>query len=53
MEYKVGKNNFEFKLFDKTQKSKFSYNGKLNFRPFHSYLLGSTSTIDFSHLFSS
>jgi hypothetical protein len=52
MEYKVGKNNFEFKLFDKTQKSKFSYNGKLNFRPFHSYLLGSTSTIDFSHLFS-
>ena len=52
MEYKVGKNNFEFKLFDKTQKSKFSYNGKLNFRPFHSYLLGSTTTIDFSHLFS-
>ena len=53
IEYKVGKNNFEFKLYDKTQKSKFSYNGKLNFRPFHSYISGSTSTIDFSHLFSS
>ena len=51
-EYKVGKNNFEFKLFDKAQKSKFSYNGKLNFRPFHSYLAGSANTIDFSHLFS-
>ena len=51
-EYKVGKNNFEFKLFDKTQKSKFSYNGKLNFRPFHSYLVGSNTEIDFSHLFS-
>jgi len=52
MEYKVGKNNFEFKLFDKAQKSKFSYNGKLNFRPFHSFLVGSAATIDFSHLFS-
>jgi hypothetical protein len=52
MEYKVSKNNFEFKLFDKTQNSKFSYNGKLNFRPFHSYLMGSATTIDFSHLFS-
>ena len=52
LEYKIGKNNFEFKLFDKAQKSKFSYNGKLNFRPFHSYLMGSATTIDFSHLFS-
>jgi hypothetical protein len=53
IEYKASKNNFEFKLFDKTQKSKFSYNGKLNFRPFHSYLVGSATTIDFTHLFSS
>ena len=52
VEYKTGKNNFEFKLFDKAQKSKFSYNGKLNFRPFHSYLAGSANTINFSHLFS-
>ncbi|MDA9609196.1 AsmA family protein [Candidatus Pelagibacter sp.] len=51
-EYRVSKNNFEFKLFDKAQKSKFSYNGKLNFRPFHSYLMGSATAIDFSHLFS-
>ena len=51
-EYEASKNNFEFKLFDKAQKSKFSYNGKLNFRPFHSYLMGSATAIDFSHLFS-
>jgi hypothetical protein len=51
-EYKAGKNYFEFKLFDKAQKSKFSYNGKLNFRPFHSYLEGSLNSIDFSYLFS-
>jgi hypothetical protein len=51
-EYEASKNYFEFKLFDKAQKSKFSYNGKLNFRPFHSYLMGSATTIDFSHLFS-
>jgi hypothetical protein len=51
-EYKSGKNYFEFKLFDKAQKSKFSYNGKLNFRPFHSYLEGSVNSIDFSYLFS-
>ncbi|MDA7637381.1 AsmA family protein [Candidatus Pelagibacter sp.] len=53
VEYKVGKNNFEFKLFDKSQKSKFSSNGKLNFRPFHSYLEGSAMEINFFHLFSS
>ncbi len=51
-EYKISKNNFEFKLFDKAQKSKFSFDVKLNFRPFHSYLMGSATTIDFSHLFS-
>ena len=52
LEYKADKNNFEFKLFDKSLKSKFSYNGKLDFRPFHSYLFGSTTAIDFSYLFS-
>jgi hypothetical protein len=51
-EYKAGKNYFEFKLFEKAQKSKFSYNGKLNYRPFYSYLEGSINSIDFSHLFS-
>ena len=50
--YKTNKNYFEFKLFDKALKSKFSYNGKLNFRPFHSNLEGSAIEIDFSHLFS-
>ena len=47
-EYKSGKNNFEFKYFDKAQKRKFSYNGELNFRPFHSYLKGTANEIDFS-----
>ncbi|MDC0621923.1 UvrD-helicase domain-containing protein [Candidatus Pelagibacter sp.] len=51
-EYKTNKNYFEFKLFDKAQKSKFSYNGKLNFKPFHSYLEGSTTELNFDHLFS-
>ena len=51
-EYKTNKNYFEFKLIDKAQKPKFSYNGKLNFRPFHSNLEGSAIEIDFSHLFS-
>ena len=50
-EYKTGKNLFEFNLFDQAQKPKFSYNGKFNFKPFHSYLNGSTSEINFSHLF--
>ncbi len=52
-EYKTNKDYFEFKLFDKSQKSKFSFNGKLNFRPFHSYLEGSAIELNFSHLFSS
>ncbi len=52
VEYKLGKDNFEFKLFDKAQKSKFSYKGNLNFRPFHSYLAGSATVIDFYQLFS-
>ncbi|MDA8783287.1 hypothetical protein N9M99_01895 [Candidatus Pelagibacter bacterium] len=51
-EYKTNKNYFEFKLFDKAQKSKFSYNGKLNFKPFYSYLEGSTTELNFDHLFS-
>ena len=51
-EYKTNKNYFEFKLYDKAQKSKFLYNGKLNFKPFHSYLEGSTTELNFDHLFS-
>ncbi len=50
--YKANKNYFEFKLFNKAQKSKFYYNGKLNFRPFHSNLEGSANKINLGHLFS-
>ena len=52
-EYKTDKNLFEFNLFDKAQKQKFSYNGKFNFKPFHSHVTGSSIEINFSHLFSS
>ena len=51
-EYKSNKNYFEFKLFNEAKNSKFSYNGKLNFRPFHSYLNGSANELNFFHLFS-
>jgi hypothetical protein len=51
-EYRVDKDYFEFKLFDKGQKSKFSYDGKLNFRPFYSYFEGSAIELNFIHLFS-
>ena len=53
VEYKTDKNLFEFKLFDNGHKSKFSYNGKFYFKPFHSYVTGSTFEINLSHLFSS
>ncbi len=52
VEYNSDKNLFEFKFFDKAQKSKFSYNGKFNFKPFHSHLTGSTFEINLSHFFS-
>ncbi len=51
-EYKTNKNYFEFKFFDKIQKSKFSYKGKLNFNPFYSTLEGSAIEINLGHLFS-
>ena len=52
IEYKKSKKNFEFRLYDKTQKSKFDYNGELNFNPFYSYFEGSTKEINFFQLFS-
>lgn len=51
-QYKKTKDNFEFELFDEAQNSKFSYNGKLNFRPFYSYLKGYANELDFYPLFS-
>ena len=51
-EYETNKNYFEFKLFDKAQNSKFSYNGNLNFKPFHSNLEGITTEINLDPLFS-
>ena len=52
-EYKTNKAFFEFKLFDKLEDKKFSYNGKLNFKPFYSYFKGSTKELNYSYLFSS
>ena len=53
LNYKVGKNFFEFNYFDKSNNQKFLYNGKLNFRPFHSILDGNSDQINLSHLFDS
>ncbi len=52
-EYKTNKNSFSFKISDKAQVPKFTWDGKLSFKPFHSYLNGYVSELNFSHLFSS
>ena len=52
IKYKTNKNFFEFNYYDETDKQKFSYNGKLNFKPFYSTLEGDTQEINISYLFS-
>ena len=51
VEYKTNNNFFEFNYFDKSDSQKFSYNGKLNFKPFYSILEGFTEEINISNLF--
>ena len=53
IKYKSNSNYFEFNYLDKSDKQKFSYNGKLNFRPFYSTLEGFTEEINISNLFGS
>ena len=49
--YKTNKDFFEFKYFDESDKKKFFYNGKLNFKPFYSNFEGDTEEINISYLF--
>ncbi len=50
--YKTNKNFFEFKILDKLENPKFEYNGLFNFKPFYSYLKGSTKKLNLPYLIS-
>ena len=51
VDYKIGKNFFEFNYYDELEKKNFLYNGKLNFKPFYSSLNGDVEEINISYLF--
>ena len=53
LDYSLNKNFFEFKFFNKLDSPKFTYYGKLNFKPFHSYLKGDTDELNLSHILNS
>ena len=50
VEYKTDNNYFEFNYFNESDKKKFLYNGKLNFKPFYSILEGFTEEINITNL---
>ena len=52
-EYQINENLFEFKFFDKVENPKFFYEGKFNFKPFHSYINGNSNKLNISYLFES
>ena len=49
--YKINKSFFEFNYYDESDKKKFLYNGKFNFKPFYSTLEGDTKELNISYLF--
>ncbi len=49
--YKINKSLFEFNYYDESDKKKFLYNGKFNFKPFYSTLEGDTKELNISYLF--
>ena len=51
LNYKTNKKFFEFNYFNETDKKKFLYNGKINFKPFFSVIEGDTEEINISYLF--
>lgn len=53
MIYQLSKDNLLLNFFEKNNKSNFSYNGTINFRPFYSILKGSTIEIDLFTLLNS
>ena len=48
--YRTDKKSFEFSFFDKIEKPKFTYTGKLNYNPFYSSLDGKTEDLNMFHL---
>ncbi len=52
LEYKINKDFFEFKYFDKLQNPEFSYTGKFNLKPFYSDIEGNSNKLNLSSLFS-
>ena len=53
VDYKIKSNYFEFDYYDSSDKKKFLYNGKLNFKPFYSSVDGSVEEISILRFFSS
>ena len=53
LNYKANKNYFEFDYYDELEEPKFFYNGKLNFKPFHSTFEGTAEEINVSYFFGS
>ena len=51
VDYKIKNNYFEFDYYDISDKKKFLYNGKFNFKPFYSSIEGSAQEINIFHLF--
>ena len=49
--YKANKNFFEFNYYDDLDNQKYLFNGKLNFKPFSSFIEGTTEEIDVFYLF--
>ncbi len=49
--YQLDKNLFTFNYFDNLNSPKFYYEGKINLRPFFSYINGNTNKLDLSILF--
>ena len=51
VKYKTNKNVLEFSYYNNSEKKKFLYNGKLNFKPFYSNFEGDTEELNISYLF--
>ena len=53
LDYEVKDFLFSYKIFDKIENPKFTYNGRFNFKPFYSDLIGETKELNLTHLFGS
>ena len=51
LDYKIEKNSFNFRIFDKIDQPDFTYKGKFNFKPFFANLEGNLDEINLNHLF--